>query len=316
MCVPLRLMVAFGEQSAFYPWADERRESWGFPLPDGGITELRGVTDVPADKRPNLIEMPWIDNESESGEAVSMLGIRSEESPARQAGRRKHWIRNQRPDRGFVTAMPIINWPQKELWRIVAEKGWDWNRAYMRMWQSGMPYNGMRIGPMFCEQAMGNAGMIRKWDPELWHAASRTIEAAESSARYGNTALCGRGGIISSNDGGSRNVNKAMSEFLGGLSDERRKNTKASIALYRRRILRQGGKASADKIVKMAGMGGTKGSRLVLSALVDDFELGRWTKRGTVSPKDIIYHRRKAANDKRKAADRRRAMDRQNPRPT
>ena len=194
-CIPIVDNNAWEPDNPYwYPWEPESEPLWVRPLPEFAVTSVPGYD--PGKKRYSL---EFLDHHIARAllpkTTVSCIGRRMAESPVRGAiGRRLGWLQPTIGKRRYAAiASPILDWNNLDVWNVIMEMGWDWNRTYMRMWQAGQLWSRLRIGPLFGEEPSSNAHLIRLWAPELWGPATLRVPGAQNLARYANSGLMGRG---------------------------------------------------------------------------------------------------------------------------
>lgn len=101
---------------------------------------------------------------------VTFLGLRMGEN----ARRRQH-LRHRGPlffcqEDDFWHANPIWDWSALDVWAFIHTWGVEYNRAYDRLEQIGVPLERQRIGPYACERALGQGQLAilrRGWPDEF-----------------------------------------------------------------------------------------------------------------------------------------------------
>lgn len=281
-CIPVTDNNAWDPDNPYwYPWDPEMKPLWVRSMPEWGTTEIEGYD--PTVKRSSLEFLDhFVAKALLPDTTVTCIGRRMAESPVRGSiGRRLGWLQPTMHNRRFAAiASPIYDWNNKDIWNVTFEKGWDWNRAYMRMWQSGHPQNKLRIGPLFGEEPSSQVHLIRQWDPELWVGATRRVSGAQNLARYALTALMGRGLIRAD----AEVTEEAFMDAIRKLPSDKRGITFKQIESVCRTALLNGQPIPASKVLKIALRGDTKGSRLSTSISIDTVlearQHGKYTPRG------------------------------------
>lgn len=98
------------------------------------------------------------------------LGLREEES-----GRRRVHLRTRgelffSQKDGIWHCSPIASWTVMDVWAFIHSTGIDYNRAYDRMEEIGIPLEKQRIGPFAVEEALGRGqlAILKRGWPELF----------------------------------------------------------------------------------------------------------------------------------------------------
>ena len=137
----------------WYPWESEYEALWVRPRPAFAITSVSGYN---PDKKRHALDhlVHYRARALLPSTLVSCIGRRMAESPLRGViGRKLGWLQPSiKAGRFAAIASPIFDWNNLDVWNVIVEMGWDWNRSYMRMWQAGQPWTELRIGPLFGEE--------------------------------------------------------------------------------------------------------------------------------------------------------------------
>ena len=92
---------------------------------------------------------------------------------------------------GKAFAYPIYDWMSSDVWRLVREEGYDYNRTY-DIYQRTRLYNellGQRICAPFGEEPLRGAWKYAECFPELHHKMLYRVPGAATAWRYGNSEL-------------------------------------------------------------------------------------------------------------------------------
>lgn len=84
----------------------------------------------------------------EGRDLYCVMGLRASESMVRNMSvfARGGWL--SKPNRqGARHAIPIYDWSDADVWKAIAERGWDYNTAYDAFHRFGIPRKFLRIGP-------------------------------------------------------------------------------------------------------------------------------------------------------------------------
>ena len=87
---------------------------------------------------------------------------------------------------GYFTARPVYDWRDGDVWKFIAEKGLDYNKAYDTLRLMGMPPAGLRTGP----PTMNGAGieslkMASKAWPHWFDRVAHRLPGIRSAAQFG-----------------------------------------------------------------------------------------------------------------------------------
>lgn len=246
-CLPVRENNAFDLADPYwYPWDPRARELWGRPWPERACAEPPPgfQPGVSFDKQGYLWHAALRPRSS-----IQVLGRRADESPVRRIISSRGWLSVKA---GNATAQPIADWPTPDVWRAIQSEGWDWSRAYLRMYRAGTPVPALRISPLFGQEPSITLHLVRKWAPDVWKAAERRLPGVAALARYARTAVMGRGHAIASGRGVSR---QEIAKYLRAHPPEIRKATRRSIQSVLTYAMRYGLRVDPDKLVRIAVRG-------------------------------------------------------------
>lgn len=111
------------------------------------------------------------------------LGLREDESSARRVHLRMQGPLFFAKSDGAWHCNPIAKWSVMDVWAYIVSRNLDYNRAYDRLSEIGVPLARQRIGPLAVERALGY-GMIailkRGW-PDLYN---RFVEKYPEARAY------------------------------------------------------------------------------------------------------------------------------------
>jgi predicted phosphoadenosine phosphosulfate sulfurtransferase len=190
-CLPVKHRNACSnEQPFWYCWNPDERHLWVRDLPEGAITEHHAFKF--GDSFQEWMQRMFPVSE---GSVCVLTGIRTQESL-----RRFRVIAVKKND-AFVTskadygngyrAFPIYDWSSEDVWRLVAEKGIDYNRTYDIFNQTKL-HNRLltqRVCPPFGEEPLRGLWVYAECFPELWHKMLNRVKGVGTAWRYANTEL-------------------------------------------------------------------------------------------------------------------------------
>ena len=108
------------------------------------------------------------------------LGLREEESSARRAHLRSQGaLFFSKKGQGWHCS-PLAHWTIDDVWAYILEMGLDYNRAYDRMSEIGVPLERQRIGPFAVDKVLGYGplAILKRGWPDVFNAyAARHLEA-------------------------------------------------------------------------------------------------------------------------------------------
>lgn len=176
----------------FVPWDPAKRDLWTHePLPgtiwpcgfdDNGLPVMSGWRVPPSiGKHTN----DYLFNKPECGKSVQVLGLRTRESMVRFTG--------LMTSRGYLTqtiknmaqARPIYDWTAGDVWLAIKENGWDYNKAYDKLWRAGGSAETTRVAPLFHAEAAMMLRRVMLYWPKFWPLVRRRVRGAHSVAIYG-----------------------------------------------------------------------------------------------------------------------------------
>ena len=318
-CVPIKCNNAWSRAKPFwYPW--EPGVEWSREMPEWALQThpvLGAMREV--GKRRSLIDITLYQNSHYGYErSVSCLGLRADESPARRT-RALNNVNNSEQASAWrprakegrmkysAKAFPIIDWTLEEVWGAIRERGWDWNRSYLRMWQAGRTMRDSRIGPLFGEEPSSTLYTVSEWSPELWERALARVDGADALARYANSALVGRGRV---QEGTSANA-EMLKRALDDLPDTKRGTTRMGMRAVVSRAFKEGTVPHPNHLMKIAVRGDSRGGRkrAALTLRMMDMAASRPRIVTTSGLQGIVRRHQKEARKKRLRQERSNASD-------
>lgn len=196
-CLPFRGGNACsGAATDWTFWDPGKKDLWVRELPEGAITELKGLKPGEA----GLHEYSGHCYGPEFGTVCWLLGIRTDESITRLRN-----IACRRGDKAFLSGMgcegapwtakayPVYDWRLNDVWYAVKKFGWDYNRAYDLFEKVGIARSNQRVTPSFGEQTNHSLWTFKTCWPELWDKMCCRVPGASTAARYFSTKLYGVG---------------------------------------------------------------------------------------------------------------------------
>ena len=129
--------------------------------------------------------------------AVSLLGIRADESLQRYSGflNKKYgykgecWISNQ--FKNVWCASPLYDWSAKDVWHANYLFSYDYNRLYDLYHKAGLKVSQMRVASPFNDYSKDAINLYRVIDPEIWCKLIGRVQGANFASIYGRTKAMG-----------------------------------------------------------------------------------------------------------------------------
>lgn len=194
-CVPSIYRNACSEvEPDFIPFDPTKRDLWTHvPPPDAiwpaGFDEngLPNMTTwrVPPSIPKRIIQTLFSDRKR-FGRVGEVLGLRTEESFVRYSGMLSsgNFITGDKGKYAAASVRPIYDWKARDVWLAIKENGWDYNRAYEKLWRAGGNPISTRVAPLFHAEAAMNLRQVMLYWPDFWQAVRRRVRGAHSVAIY------------------------------------------------------------------------------------------------------------------------------------
>lgn len=121
---------------------------------------------------------------------VTPIGIRAGESRNRLMGVHSMggW-RTAAGSDGRQAAWPIYDWGERDVWRAIAEMGWDFASAYTELWRSGVKRSQLRMGSFTNRYALPMFPIARKVWPDFFERLCARFPSLRAALRYGDALL-------------------------------------------------------------------------------------------------------------------------------
>lgn len=184
-CLPVKHRNACSnEQPFWYCWNPEEKNLWVRDMPEGAITEHPGFKfgDSFQDFSCKVMK----------GNAVQLTGIRTQESL------RRYQVIARKKNDAFIgntgkmaAAYPIYDWSSEDVWRLILEKGYDYNHTYDIFNKTSM-FNDLlrqRVCPPYGEEPLRGLWVYAECFPEMWHKMLNRVKGVNTAWRYANTEL-------------------------------------------------------------------------------------------------------------------------------
>lgn len=120
----------------------------------------------------------WVIKENIDGVAV---GIRAEENSYRRMAIKKYGPLFYVNSKKIWQCWPIHNWSVEDIWAYIFSQNVEYNHAYDRMNEAGIPLKAQRIGPFANRRAlnMGQLAILRSVFPEQYRRFSAAFDKAK-----------------------------------------------------------------------------------------------------------------------------------------
>jgi predicted phosphoadenosine phosphosulfate sulfurtransferase len=172
----------------FIPFEPGKEDLWVMKPPPQAIwmgtgQDGRGMTDwrVPPSIPKRAIMEMW---GSKPGTKCMITGLRARESFIRHAGIMSSQSFLSKPDHGIVHGRPIYDWTGKDVWWAIAHQGWDYNKAYDKLWRAGGTVETTRVAPLFHAEAALQLRRVMLYWPDWWTQLRSRIQGVHSMAIY------------------------------------------------------------------------------------------------------------------------------------
>jgi len=181
--VPFRLFNAASTSQPWLTcWEDGLEGEWVRPKQSDSLHENVYGVDRFYDMFPAFTAHQY-----PSGQAVSISGVRCQESPNRQAGLTnaktyKHatWGRVDHKAKQHFSMHPIYDWAQTDVWKAIHDNGWDYCRLYDLMYQYGVGMRKMRVSSVCHEGALNQVLWMQEMEPVTWGRIFNRIDGMHS----------------------------------------------------------------------------------------------------------------------------------------
>lgn len=184
-CLPVKHRNACSNEEPFwYCWDPRKSSLWVRPLPAGAICEHPDFAfgESFQDFCPRLVPP----------NTVLCQGIRTQESL------RRYRVIAMKKNDAFLgrtgtmaSAYPIYDWSSEDVWRLVHDKGIDYNRTYDIFNKTRMygDFLKQRVCPPFGEEPLRGLWIYSECFPEMWHKMLMRVPGVATAWRYANTEL-------------------------------------------------------------------------------------------------------------------------------
>ncbi len=204
LCVPIYAQCACRMDAGHWiPWEKSKKDIWCRDMPtyDYVINEdnkefeiLKTDFEIPKDFYRWFVE--------KYGRTVSLVGIRMQESYARQKVIRSmkgfinkykgfNYIVDNVQHKDLFTAYPIYDWLTEDVWVANYRFGWSYNKIYDLFYQAGLSIDQMRVASPFNDSGIHTIKLYRVIDPKNWGRMIGRVNGVNFAGIYGGTTAMG-----------------------------------------------------------------------------------------------------------------------------
>lgn len=195
-CLEFKHRNACSNENPFwYCWDVDAKDKWVRELPE---SDCLITSHDKFKKGMSFQEFSSLLPNRSSGTTVIMTGVRTQESFRRMKAVASKKNDNYIARDGHVAhAHPIYDWSSEDVWLAVQKFGWDYNKTYDVMNQTGLygKFLAQRVCPPFGEEPLRGLWMYSECFPEMWHKMLNRVDGVATAWRYANTDLYGYGKI-------------------------------------------------------------------------------------------------------------------------
>lgn len=142
----------------FIPWDRYEEKNWGHKKPDFAESES-----------PYLV--PRTENYQDflrksQKDGITIIGVRASESHNRM-----HYLATINSQGGISNSnlmYPIYDWKDSDVWKYIKDKNLDFPDVYLRMYESGVPKNRLRVCNLFSIDTCASLVNMFEVYPDLW----------------------------------------------------------------------------------------------------------------------------------------------------
>lgn len=183
--VPLFMTNASSSEQLFlYAWG--RDEEWSRDKNPLAIQELKCAYPKRFYKFVNWVDKRIQKYEGE-GEAITIIGLRAEESPERRfvmfgEDNDLFWIRRKRnPHRAY----PIIDWSYRDVWKYLIDNNKKYNSVYDKLYSLGVKLRDIRVSCLIHEKAYRCLAELQEVEPETYDKLQKRLKGVHTAGIYG-----------------------------------------------------------------------------------------------------------------------------------
>lgn len=204
LCLPIYAQCACRMDAAYWiPWEKSKKDIWCREMPkyyyvineDNMDFEIRKSDfEIPKDFYRSFVE--------KNGRTVSLVGIRMQESYARQKLLRSmegtiskykgnNYIVDNVANEHLFTAYPLYDWKTEDIWVYNAKFGKPYNRLYDLFYRAGQSIDNMRVASPFNDCGIHTLKLYKVIDPNNWGKMIGRVNGVNMAGLYGGTTAMG-----------------------------------------------------------------------------------------------------------------------------
>lgn len=204
LCLPIYAQCACRMDAAYWiPWEKSKKDIWCREMPkyDYVVNEdnmdfeiKKSDFEIPRDFYRSFIE--------KKGRTVSLVGIRMQESYARQKVIRSmegtiskykgnNYIVDNVANDNLFTAYPLYDWKTEDIWIYNAKFGKPYNRLYDLFYRAGQSIDSMRVASPFNDCGIHTLKLYKVIDPNNWGKMIGRVNGVNMAGLYGGTTAMG-----------------------------------------------------------------------------------------------------------------------------
>lgn len=204
LCLPIYAQCACRMDAAHWiPWEKSKKDIWCREMPkyDYVVNEdnmdfeiKKSDFEIPRDFYRSFIE--------KKGRTVSLVGIRMQESYARQKVIRSmegtiskykgnNYIVDNVANDNLFTAYPLYDWKTEDIWIYNAKFGKPYNRLYDLFYRAGQSIDSMRVASPFNDCGIHTLKLYKVIDPNNWGKMIGRVNGVNMAGLYGGTTAMG-----------------------------------------------------------------------------------------------------------------------------
>ena len=204
LCLPIYAQCACRMDAAYWiPWEKSKKSIWCREMPqyDYVVNEdnmdfeiKKSDFEIPRDFYRSFIE--------KKGRTVSLVGIRMQESYARQKVIRSmegtiskykgnNYIVDNVANDNLFTAYPLYDWKTEDIWIYNAKFGKPYNRLYDLFYRAGQSIDSMRVASPFNDCGIHTLKLYKVIDPNNWGKMIGRVNGVNMAGLYGGTTAMG-----------------------------------------------------------------------------------------------------------------------------
>lgn len=195
ICLPLKTQSSISMyQDSWYPWHSKDKDIWVRKLPEGSIN----YKNAPEWFREGITDYEFYKIYAEKlaekyGKVGVLVGIRTDESIDRlrtivkNENRYKDYCYTRKVSELVYNIYPIYDFKVADIWKVVADRGYKYNKLYDIFYQAGISPNEMRVASPFNDAAAGTLHLYKSINPDMWGKMINRVNGVQFASIYANT---------------------------------------------------------------------------------------------------------------------------------